>query len=303
MKPDYGALAALLENESIAGITQATAVAAALTSRRQAASDMVAGWIAERRGPGYSPWAVLGHEEADVYEHLAFLVRVPQSIDQGDFGHCGPASLLAILFTYFPNMMARFAKDLIMSGAGQLGSTSLQAPNVMLGVTVDDLAIAVPTEGTRRPLVPQPLDWMLMATLQYGMSKDEDDETGLQRGGATAGMVESLLTQADLVKDFDTERPLVFDLDEPILVGKKDRPLREILLTCDAAFLEGSGSKLSSNSVNHVIWLKNYAHRPPNVDLTYYTWGAFESRRYAGRTFSSHASEIISFTMKIDAAD
>lgn len=303
MRPDFEALAALIEQESLLSVAKAEDVRSVLDARRRDALALVHGWIAEQTGLGFSPWAVLDNEEGDAYRRLFLLVTAPPTIDQGDFGHCGPAAILVILFTYFPNTMARFAKSLITTGAGQIGSAQIEATAEMLGVTQDDLEIVVPSDGTRPPILPQPLDWMLMAVLKFAMSNDEKDLTGLQQGGASETMVKNLLTNAGVVKDFASERPLLPLADNSVLVGKKDHPLQEILLTCDGAFLEGSGSKVFEVAANHVIWVKDYAHVAPDVEMTYYTWGALETRKYSARTFSRHASTIISFTMKIDAAD
>lgn len=303
MKPDHDALADLLERDSIAGIAQTADVAAVLRSRRQTARALVAGWIAENEeAPAYSPWAVLDHEVRDAYFQLEILINRPDSIDQGDFGHCGPASVLAILFTYFPNKMASFSRDLITTGSAQLGKRLFAAPAAMLEATVQDLEIAIASAGAERPLVPQSLSWLLMAALQYEMSRDEDDVTGLQNGGAGDAMTKTLLKDSELVKNLASDRPLPFDLDHPVLAGKSDNALLEVLLTCNGAFLEGSESRLPAKT-NHIIWLRKYAHVAPNVEMTYYTWGQSERRTYNERTFAAHASDIISFTIKIDAAN
>lgn len=301
MRPDFKALAELFAKEGLADVRDADGVAGIQAARREEASRMVAGWIADRRAPTSVPWAILDFEDTDAFEELATIVRLPGSLDQQDLGHCGPAAILVILFTYFPNLMARFAKELILTGAGRLGSLYIEAPGPMRAVTREDLRSVAPSKPEREPLLPTPLTWMMLVAVLFAMTNNADDVDGLG-DGSLLSQVEPLLTSTGLATDFVVESSFGFNLDHPLLVTKKDHSLREILLGCNGGFLDGSSDVPTAIFGNHVIWLKNYDHVPPLVNVDYYTWGSMANRSYRSSIFKSSATDFVSFTIDIGAA-
>lgn len=292
-----------------------------LAQRKKAAKEYVNNRLAALNGNGESLWLVLNCEMKVAYDELIQIIDNPYSISQKRFGFCGPAATLAIFFEYFPLTMVKFAEDILTKGIGRIGDLVIETPSEMLRTRISDIrsyVIMTHEEEMSRPenanltdetfdekFIPPRLQWCLMALLAFKMSlfeKDGKDGLEIIRLGTIGPLVDKFISDTNLV-DMSHEA-LVFEIDNPTLITKKDFPFREFFVGLNAEFLTYSEYQPLSFIPNHWIWIINYTKLDDTfIELKYFTWGTFNKQIYDFDLFSASAPFVTILDLRVDQAE
>ncbi|MBI3107064.1 MAG: hypothetical protein HYY95_16105 [Candidatus Rokubacteria bacterium] len=161
------------------------------SDRQRAAIDLVDVWLRDR---GSEPvrWFC---PRAEFGSRLKQLVLEPWRLRQGSFGWCLPAAFLNAQFRRFPETVARFGVSLYDTGAGTLGSMSIEVPAELYAFDLPtyvrgELASAPLPPGRTRPIVFTHTDWILLGAVQDESNDVIDYEGPINDTGASPNITQ-----------------------------------------------------------------------------------------------------------------
>lgn len=160
--------------------------------RQRAAVDLVDAWL---RDHGSEPvrWFC---PRADFGSRLKQLVLEPWRLRQGSFGWCLPAAFLNAQLRRFPETVAQFGLSLYDTGAGTLGSMSIEVPPELYAFDLPkyvrgELASKPLPAGRTKPIVFRHTDWILLGAVHDESNDVIDYEGPINDTGAAPNLTQA----------------------------------------------------------------------------------------------------------------
>ena len=215
-----------------------------------------------------------------VADGLTTLVNLPDGIDQGVFGFCGPAAFFNVWFNRDPLAATNFAVKLFNNGSASIGSREIEPGHFLHGddIRQSDYSAIEKAVNAKGNLMLPPAEWMIMGSYQdtnnswfkgdFEGSPDETDELGVSASDTAAWLNATGLFSN--VRDESSTAPLKVEH----LTGLVPNVNREILLLITAHLVNAGNKK--TPVANHYVILRSAVTEatPGKYTFKVWTWGS-----------------------------